>query len=192
MSEAKKKIAIILEAAGNSTRFGSNKLLHIMPDNRPMICSILDTVRSQTDCVKILVTQYQEAADLANDFIIVFNTRPELGISHTMQLGIKAAGDADAYMFCVCDQPTLTPETLSRLIDEFRLGTKGIVSLSWHGRMQNPKIFSSKYRSDLMAVSGDVGGRQIISDHMEDLLLVEAGSEDEIKDIDYNIQQTSE
>ena len=35
-------IAIILEAAGNSTRYGSNKLLHIMEDGKPMICRILN------------------------------------------------------------------------------------------------------------------------------------------------------
>ena len=51
--------------------------------------------------------------------------------------------------------------------------------------MYNPKVFSSRYRDELMSVSGDTGGRQIISDHRDDLLLVEAESEDEVRDIDY-------
>ncbi len=178
------KIAVILEAAGNSTRFGSNKLLHVMDDGRPMIASILDAVRSVDAYKKILVTQFDEVAELAPDLDTVRNDRPDLGISRSMQLGITAAGDADAYMFCVCDQPGLKAETLERLTEAYKKGTAGIVSLAWQGKMCNPKIFSSRYREELMRLSGDTGGRQIIAAHTDDLLLVEAESEDEVRDID--------
>ncbi len=178
------KLAVILEAAGNSSRFGSNKLLHIMDDGRPMIASILDAVRPLDVYKKILVTQYDEVAALAGDFETIKNDRPDLGISHSMQLGLEAAGDADAYMFCVCDQPGLTKSTLRRLIKAYKKGTAGIVSLAWQGKMCNPKIFSSRYKEELMCLSGDTGGRQIISAHEDDILLIEAESEDEVRDID--------
>ena len=178
------EIAVILEAAGNSTRFGSNKLLHIMEDGRPMVASILDAVRPLEAYKKILVTQYDEVASLAPDLDIVMNDRPDLGISRSMQLGLTAAGDSDAYMFCVCDQPGLKTATLERMIEAYKKGTAGIVSLSWKGKMCNPKIFSSRYKEELMKLSGDTGGRQIIASHKDDILLVEAVSEDEVKDID--------
>ena len=180
-----RKIAIILEAAGDSKRFGSNKLLHIMDDGRPMIASILDAVRPLEAYRKIIVTQYDEVAELAPDFEIVRNDRPDLGISRSMQLGLTAAGDADAYMFCVCDQPGITAATLEKLIEAYKKGSAGIVSLAWQGKMGNPKIFSSLYREELMSLSGDTGGRQIIDAHKKDLLLVEAESENEMKDIDH-------
>jgi molybdenum cofactor cytidylyltransferase len=119
------------------------------------------------------------------------NHHPELGISRSMQLGIEAAGDADAYMFCVCDQPWLTPATVGRLIEEYRAGKAGIVSLAWQGKMCNPKIFSSRYREELMSLTGDTGGRQIISSHPDDLLLVEAASIEETMDIDRPIHTAS-
>ena len=178
------RIAVILEAAGNSSRFGSNKLLHIMEDGRPMSASILEAARSVDAYRKILVTQYDEVAAMAPDFKVVMNDRPDLGISRSMQLGLKAAGDADAYMFCVCDQPGITKATLERLIEAYKKGTAGIVSLAWQGRMCNPKIFSSRYREELMALSGDTGGRQIIASHADDILLVEAACEEEVRDID--------
>ena len=171
-------IAIILEAAGNSTRYGSNKLLHIMEDGRPMICRILKAAGSQTVFRKILVTQYDEAARMAVGFDVVMNNEPELGISHSMQLGIEAAGNAD--------QPWLTSATIKKLLDTFETCGRGIVSLSWNGRMSNPKIFSSRYRDELMNLSGDTGGRQIIASHSDDLLLVEAADEIETIDIDTN------
>ena len=178
------KIAVILEAAGNSTRFGSNKLLHIMDDGRPMIASIFDAVRPLDVYKKILVTQYDDIAEMAAGFDVVMNDRPDLGISRSMQLGLAAAGDADAYMFCVCDQPGLSTSTIKKLIEAYKKGTAGIVSLAWQGKMCNPKIFSSRYMEELMRLSGDTGGRQIIAAHKDDLLLIEAESEDEVKDID--------
>ena len=178
------KIAVILEAAGNSSRFGSNKLLHVMDDGRPMISSILDAVSPLDVYKKVLVTQYDEVAAMAPEFDVVINDRPDLGISRSMQLGLHAGGDADAYMFCVCDQPGLSTTTIERLIEAYKKGTAGIVSLAWQGKMCNPKIFSSRYREELMALSGDTGGRQIIASHADDLLLVEAKSEAEVRDID--------
>ena len=178
------KIAVILEAAGNSSRFGSNKLLHVMDDGRPMISSILDAVSPLDVYKKVLVTQYDEVAAMAPEFDVVINDRPDLGISRSMQLGLHAGGDADAYMFCVCDQPGLSTTTIERLIEAYKKGTAGIVSLAWQGKMCNPKIFSSRYREELMSLSGDTGGRQIIAAHADDLLLVEADSEDEVRDID--------
>ena len=89
-------------------------------------------------------------------------------------------------MFCVCDQPWLTSATIKKLLDTFETCGRGIVSLSWNGRMSNPKIFSSRYRDELMNLSGDTGGRQIIASHSDDLLLVEAADEIETIDIDTN------
>ena len=182
------RLAVILEAAGDSKRFGSNKLLHVMDDGQPMIASILDAVRPLEAYKKIIVTQYDEVAAMAEGFEVVRNDRPDLGISRSMKLGLMAAGDADAYMFCVCDQPGLETSTLERLIeayrDAYKKGTAGIVSLAWQGKMCNPKIFSSLYREELMKLSGDTGGRQILASHKDDILLVEAESEDEVKDID--------
>lgn len=181
-------IAVILEAAGNSERFGSNKLLHVLEDGRPMVTHVLDAVRPLDVSKKIIVTQYDGIASLADGFYAVMNDRPDLGISRSMQLGIEAAGNADAYMFCVCDQPGLTEATLEKLIDAYKeaykKGTAGIVSLSYEGQMCNPKLFSSRYRDELMKLSGDIGGRQIIASHTDDLLLVEAESADEVTDID--------
>ena len=194
------KLAIILEAAGDAKRFGRNKLLEPMADGLPMVSRILSSIRSleaeynahdssnNVSLDKVLVTQYDEVAELAGDFTVVRNNHPELGISLSMQLGIGAAGDADAYMFCVCDQPHLKASTIKRLIDSYTSACEKsdapIASLSWQGIMYNPKIFSSIYKEELMSLSGDTGGRQIIKDHMNELILVEADSELEIKDID--------
>jgi molybdenum cofactor cytidylyltransferase len=189
MSKEKKKIAIVLEAAGDAKRYGSNKLLVPLSDGRPMIRNTMDDVLTLDVYKRVLVTQYEEIVEMAaDDFDSVINNHPELGISLSMQLGIEAAGDADAYMFCVCDQPDLTASTMNKLINAYLAASENsdvvIASISWQGQMSNPKIFSSVYREELMSLSGDIGGRQIIKDHMDNLILVEADSEYEVADID--------
>ena len=69
-------------------------------------------------------------------------------------------------------------------ITENKKGTADIVSLAWQGRMYNPKIFSAGLKDELMSLSGDTGGRQIIAAHSDRIVMVEALSEDEVKDID--------
>ena len=188
MSKKDIKLAIILEAAGDAKRFGRNKLLEPMSNGHPMVCHILDIVRDIDVYKKIIVTQYETVASMADGFEVVLNQHPELGISLSMQLGIEAAGDADAYMFCVCDQPHLKASTISKLIETYAEASQEsdsvIASLSCRGHMYNPKIFSSIYKDELMSLSGDIGGRQIIKKHLDDLILVEATSEDEVIDID--------
>lgn len=189
MSKNIKRIAIILEAAGDAKRYGCNKLLEPLSDGRPMICNVMDIALSLDVNKRVLVTQYEEIAEMtAGDFEVAVNNHPELGISRSMQLGIEAAGDVDAYMFCVCDQPHLTTSTVEKLINAYLEASETsdavIASLSWQGHMSNPKIFSSIYRDELMALSGDAGGRQIIRNHTDNLILVESDSENEVRDID--------
>ena len=81
-------------------------------------------------------------------------------------------------------RPDLEAERCESFIEGYKKGTAGIVSLAWQGIMCNPKIFSSRYREELMSLSGDTGGRQIIASHKDDILLVEAESEEEVMDID--------
>ena len=73
---------------------------------------------------------------------------------------------------------------LSDKQEEYKKGTAAIVSLAFEGKMYNPKIFSSRYRAELMSLSGDTGGRQLIDAHADALLCVEAESEAEVTDID--------
>ena len=128
-------IHVILLAAGYSSRFGSNKLLHIV-DGTPMYRHALETAEQfrQLYCCEpvrlIFVTAYDDigkqlrekdgfclfgaakAGNTAGRDLVVMNPNSGLGISHSIALGVKAAGadrfrEDDSLMFMVCDQPWL-------------------------------------------------------------------------------------
>ena len=56
-----------------------------------------------------VVTQYPRGMDLAREmgFLPVENPRPDLGLSHTIALGMAHMQDMDGVMFQVSDQPLL-------------------------------------------------------------------------------------
>ena len=204
-------ISAIYLAAGFSKRFGENKLLHEI-DGKPMYQYTLEklisiwqekTLISQV----IVVTQYDEIEqyivqqntflrgamkDNANEIQVVRNMHSERGIASSLQLGIQAAGDADAYLFCVADQPYLKKETIENFVKGYIAAGKGIGCLSWGERYGNPTIFDRKYKEELLGLSGDIGGRQIVSNNPEDVYRYEVTDAYELRDIDFGNEFGSE
>ena len=141
-------IHIIYMAAGNSRRFGSNKLFYEL-DGKPMYRHLLDRLaeiknrynKSKSDSWTIditVVTRYREILDYCAcipDCHAVISPDSEKGISYTIKAGIMAvqeqkkpektsgslhntAEPEDYYMFAVADQPYLKSQSVIKLIDK--------------------------------------------------------------------------
>ena len=87
-------------------------------------------------------------------------------------------------MLALGDQPLIDSQAIDRLIDEFSHHDKGIAIPTYRGRRGHPIIFAEKYREKLLKLKGDIGGRQIIKDHPEDILEVAVSCKGIIIDID--------
>ena len=176
--------ALILLAAGNSVRFGGNKLLYRI-DGKTMLERAAETAAG-SGITFAAVTGNNETAHIIRKFgaEAIINPHPERGISSSLKLGIMHFPNADAFMFMVCDQPFLRPETLIRLENEFRSSPKSIACLSCGNIRGNPVIFDSRYTGELMSLEGDTGGRSVIKKHPGELLTVGAPAA-ELTDIDY-------
>ena len=115
----KKSLCVVILAAGNSSRFGANKLLYPI-NNIPMYQYTLNLIKKLNPKQTILVTKYPEITKKIDpNIIIIPNYDTHLGQSHSMQLAIKASqqlssadntndNNIDGYLFIVCDQPFLT------------------------------------------------------------------------------------
>lgn len=187
--EEDKKIGFILLAAGNSRRFGGNKLLYKL-DEKPMYRHVVDEIqRIENHSLfhkKIVVSQYPEILeDLKNEgYLPVQNLESDLGISHSIKLGMKEAKDVDAWCFMVADQPYIKGETIQSLVQEWRKSDKKIGCVSFQGRRGNPVIFAKEFYEEFMHLTGDVGGKIILQKHFEDVFYMEITDEHEIEDID--------
>lgn len=148
-------IHIIYMAAGNSRRFGSNKLFYEL-DGKPMYRHLLDRLakiknrynKSKSDSQTIditVVTRYREILDYCAcipDCHAVISPDSEKGISYTIKAGIMAvqeqkklkkssevthhtAETEEYYMFAVADQPYLKSQSVIKLIDRVLKNTVG-------------------------------------------------------------------
>lgn len=178
------KVGAILLAAGNSTRFGANKLLHLM-DGKSMAERCMEKCLEVSFAERVIVTQYDEVEATAGRLGMdaVRNRQPDLGISYSIALGIKALNDMDAWMFLVCDQPWLKADTVQKLLETYQKSPKGIAALRCGEMIGNPVIFSKAYQTELESLKGDKGGKKILLANLEDVEFVEADRR-ELEDMD--------
>ena len=197
-------IHIIYMAAGNSRRFGSNKLLYEL-DGKSMYRHLLERLieikdrynklKSDSPVIDItVVTRYWEILDYCSsipDCHAVLSPDSEKGISYTIKAGImavqeqKKTGMQDYYMFAVADQPYLKSQSVVKLIDKV-LENKGnirlVFSLRCGDAVGNPCVFHSSLISQLLSLEGDKGGRSVAKKY--DCVYVDIADELELMDID--------
>lgn len=158
-------LSAIVMASGFSNRFGQeNKLL--MPLGQ--VTMIERTVQTLIDSwinEIILVTQYEEiAAIFANNpsVKVIMNPYAAEGISASIRLGVAASQENHGIMFVPGDQALLQSKTLNSLSCNYMGSHKKIIIPVYKGIPGSPKIFPPSLRNQLMQLTGDQGGREIL------------------------------
>jgi molybdenum cofactor cytidylyltransferase len=187
------KIHMILLAAGFGKRFGGNKLLYEL-DGKPMYRHIaerlLEIYREQERVFSFTaVTQYEEIRRglEALGVQVAWNPCSEKGISSSIRVGLEAldrGAETEYYAFFVGDQPYLKRESIEDFFHGFSFQEKGIGCMAWNGTPGNPVIFHERYREELLALSGDVGGRKVMQGHPEDIFYFNIADKKELQDVD--------
>lgn len=152
------KIGCIVMAAGNARRFGSNKL-DARVEGKTLLRRALEAVPAACFDRVAVVTQYPRGMDLAREmgFLPVENPRPDLGLSHTIALGMAHMQDMDGVMFQVSDQPLLRRDSVERLVEAFRRHPDRLAALAHDGVRGNPCLFPASLFPELTALEGDHG-----------------------------------
>ena len=177
-------VGCVVMAAGNAQRFGENKLA-VQLEGKSLALRALEAVPADRFQRIVVVTQYREVMALGAErgWQVVENRQPDLGISHTIALGLEHTADCAATMFLVADQPLLRPETVAGLVDFWRARPDCIAALGHGGVRGNPCLFPARFYPELLSLTGDRGGSAVIRRHPEALALYEAPAE-ELADID--------
>jgi len=117
---------------------------------------------------------------------VVINPRFAEGMSTSIHQGLRAMNIcATGILIALADQPFIPPEVINTLIEGFATGAKGIVLPVYEGKRGHPVILDRKrYEGELLGLQGDVGGREIVRDHPEDVLEVAVASKGVLVDID--------
>ncbi|GKX30036.1 molybdenum cofactor cytidylyltransferase [Vallitalea longa] len=167
-------ITAIILAAGFSRRFKEEKLL-IKLNNKPLISYVVETVVNIGFEEIILVYRNKNVKRIIenHDIKYAYNEMSSKGMSSSLRCGLKESSNTDGYMFINGDQPFLTISTIKTLIKNFHERNESIIVPRYNGKRGNPVMFSSKWKEELMNVTGDIGGRNIIKNNPNDVYYVD-------------------
>jgi molybdenum cofactor cytidylyltransferase len=183
-------ISALLLAAGRGERMGGVKQLLPVGEQRMIEVALGNLQKSRVD--EIIVVLGFAAAEI-RPFVegkervtVIINPLFEEGMSTSIREGLRSLDPrASGILIALADQPLIPPEIINKLIEDFTIGTKGIVLPAYEGRRGHPVIFDRKrYEGKLLGLQGDVGGREIAYGHPKDVLEVKVASRGIVIDID--------
>ena len=168
------KIGCLLMAAGNASRFQSNKLLAEFR-GKPLVRWALERIDLARFSQVAVVTQYPEICTMAEEFGFPWlkNDHPDWGAAYTIRLGTEAMAQCDAILYLVADQPLLDAAAIAKILETWQENPDRIVAPAHDGRTGNPCIFPREFFPELCKLQGDVGGKCVIKAHLDRLLTVE-------------------
>ena len=176
----------ILLAAGQSRRFGSNKLLHPIIDNTPMLFIAAERLVGVMPEVIVVINQdlLSYAVQLEQRGLrVIVNTDADSGIGSSIACGVRGSSSAMGWLIALADMPYIKTETIRQLNNLLKNGAD-IIAPVYDQQRGHPVGFSHRYKDELLALQDDVGARQIISNNQHCLELVATDDVGVITDID--------
>jgi molybdenum cofactor cytidylyltransferase len=161
-----RKVGAVVLAAGRSSRFGDTHKLLADWQGKPLIAHAIDAVSAAglpapivvlghaADAVRAALTgrsvQFVEAADWAD------------GMGRSLAAGIAAVpADWDAALVCLADMPAVEPALIAALA----AAPGEVVVPTWLGKRGHPVRWPRRAFAGLMALTGDAGGKALMSQH---------------------------
>jgi len=184
------KIAVIVLAAGRSTRMGArNKLLEELQDE-PIVRHVTKGALA-SKAAGVLAVIGHEAGLVRNaleglDVIFVDNPDFGQGLSTSLRAGIGALDEMiDGAIVCLGDMPQVEAAHLDKLIAAFapKEGRSICVPIRY-GRRGNPVLWGSDFFEAMAQIRGDAGAKHLIGEHEDQVVEVDLNSDAIFIDVD--------
>ena len=163
-----KNTALIL-AAGYSKRFGADKRLHVLPNGNTLLeQSIYNAIGSYKRVFVVLRNDDDAISKKVAQLPVQLIHAPLLpvGMGESLSCGV-----AHVVVHCDCqtisilhaDLPMINPSTLIKVVQ--LASSKGITLPVYRNQQGHPVVFGADYFPDLMQLSGEQGGCDIIKNN---------------------------
>ena len=191
MNQEAGQLAIVILAAGSASRFGSPKQLAML-NGKNLLQHTLESARVLApESTYIVLGAHADEIKASGSFEknnIIMNTDWATGMASSIVAGIHALPNHyHAVMIILADQASLDSDKLEQMTASWRQQPDKIIAAAYADTVGVPAIFPATYFSALLKLKGDVGAKQIIQTHYDDVLTIpmsEAGSDiDTIKDL---------
>jgi molybdenum cofactor cytidylyltransferase len=186
------RTAGVILAAGQATRFGATKQLQRWGETT--LVGQVAQVALAAGLAPVLVVVGHEAEQVVGTLAhlpvtVVHNPAYAAG----QATSVRAAAEAllalrppqpNAALFLMADQPLITPAILETIRHTHRQSLAPIVVPTHEGQRGNPVLFDQALWPELLALTGDTGGRALFQAHQDEVVLVEVDSSAVLQDID--------
>ncbi len=181
-------VGVIVLAAGAGERLGGGKQLLAIA-GEPMVRRVVRTTLAALpgNVVVVLGHDAEQVAAALEDLPVNIAVNPDYrrGLSTSLQAGLAALTPATrAALFVLADQPGVTADVLTQLAVAYTAGHQKIVVPVYQGQRGNPVLIARDLWPQILALQGDVGAREIIRNHPEEVLAVAVDCPGVVQDID--------
>jgi len=189
------RVAVVVLAAGRSTRMGGpNKLLADAGGQPLVVHAIKAALASQAvEVVAVLGHMAGEVRAMIDKAVpptsrIRFVTNPAFaeGLSTSVRAGIGALGSGiDAAVVQLGDMPGVNAALLDRLIAAFNpVEGRSICVPTSGGKRGNPVLWARRFFDEMAKLAGDSGAKHLIGEHADLVCEVEMTGDAALTDID--------
>jgi molybdenum cofactor cytidylyltransferase len=169
-------VAIVILAAGSSSRMGQSKQLLRVHDTTVLNHAITVALQASPAVVTVVLgahaKQHRETIQSMPASIVV-NDQWETGMGSSLKAGLQHVEahhpNVTAVLFMVCDQPALTTQHLQSLIEK---ADKPIVASYYAGSPGVPALFNKSLFPALHALGNDQGAKKIFQQFPEQVSIV--------------------
>jgi len=165
MAMKAERVAVIILAAGQSTRFGAAKMKSFT--NVTVVVSKEDKLSRTLSGLGVSVVVSENSIN---------------GMSQSIIAGVQSQLNADAWLIALGDMPYVKSETVSMLAEQSTINN--IVVPVCDRRHGNPVIFGRTFQSSLISLQGDIGAKQLIQDNSSLVVKVSIQDQGVLLDID--------
>ena len=181
-------VSAVILAAGTSSRMGQAKQLLALGESTVLAQTLAHAQAAALHEIILVLGASAEAirGQLSPQGLkIVVNDAYQQGIASSLQAGLSAVDpNSDAALIILGDQPFIRPQTLDRIVEEYRRSQAQIVIPVHQGQRGNPVLLDRSVFAEVMALQGDVGSRAIFTKHLDRTVNVEVEDKAILLDLD--------
>ena len=185
-------IAGVFLAAGESRRFGADKLLADLRGKPLVYHSLKPVLESSLPQVYLVRGAHDTTLQTTIDrffpdetkLVTVLHQHPERGMMSSLKLGLRTVSDScDGAMILLADMPGLTAELIGTLLQSFN-DKDTIVVPACDGAWRHPRIIPKRYFPDFLRLGDDDSGMRVIDKYTEEVTVIDVGRSENYADID--------
>lgn len=181
------KITGILLAAGQSSRFGCNKLSYKLNNGLLIGQVTLNSILSATDNLVVVVPPDKPTLQKLfrrEGVQIVACPNAHEGIGTSLAFGITRSLPTDGWIVIPADMPFVKHSTIELVVRQLKTNKADICAPYYRNRRGHPVGFSGRFEKDLRNLRGDSGARTLIENNTNLVTRIDCNDPGVLADID--------